>query len=808
MRREGNKIIGEGYRITILTDRLLRLEYEQAGHFTDEKTIRVINREFPEVEFEAFLEDGKLHLETAGLSMLYDEGPFTSQGMQITLKESGVAWNYGDPYIDTTHNLGGTARTLDISDGPIPLEKGLFSKLGCTLLDDSDSCLLIDGEVVERQSVMRSAGSDNHMDGASAEANSNIPSRDLYFFAYGKDYAAGLKAFAQLTGKTPMLPRYALGNWWSKYEKYTEDSYMELLQKFEQEQVPLSVAVIDMDWHLTQIDPKYGNGWTGFTWNPEYFPDYQRFFKKLHDKGMAATLNLHPADGIRAFEAMYANVAARVGIDPSSEAQIPFDLSDSKFREAYFEEVLHPYEDAGVDFWWIDWQQGTRMGKTTCDPLWLCNHYHFEDQEKRGKRAMIFSRYAGWGSHRYPLGFSGDTKTTWASLNFQPYFTQTASNIGFGWWSHDIGGHMLGDKDLERYTRWVQFGVFSPIMRLHSSSSPFFVKEPWKIEQPYRQVVDKFMRLRHRLVPYLYTQNYISWKEDMPLVRPMYYENAVDPRSYQNRNEYWFGTSMIVGAITEKEDPQLRMAGVSMYLPEGTYFDLFTGKRYLGGMKRKFYRPLDRLPVFLPAGEIVPLAAQECTDASQNPQHIDLYIAPGRDGERFLYEDDGVSTGYEQGNGCITSYKMKWETSCRADQVSTGHSDHQDEVHDAYGKCTLDILSDSSHLQHLPQKRRYSLHLLGVEHAAGCVEEETGVRMDVDLIRGSDISIVIDKIEMRQADFRQEVFELLEHAWCEMLTKDILYDKACRQSKEEFLQTVREMEISTVMRDALEEILM
>lgn len=119
------------------------------------------------------------------------------------------------------------------------------------------------------------------------------------------------------------------------------------------------------------------------------------------------------------------------------------------------------------------------------DPLWLLNHYHYQDSCKNAEGGVILSRYAGPGSHRYPVGFSGDTIISWNSLRFQPYFTATASNIGYSWWSHDIGGHMLGDYDEELQTRWLQFGVFSPITRLHSSRSPFNSKEPWFFQKQH-----------------------------------------------------------------------------------------------------------------------------------------------------------------------------------------------------------------------------------------------------------------------------------------------------------------------------------
>jgi hypothetical protein len=138
----------------------------------------------------------------------------------------------------------------------------------------------------------------------------------------------------------------------------------------------------------------------------------------------------------------------------------------------------------------IDWQQGEHSRIPGIDPLWyvlpasgrlsqgglsnnltsrMLNHFQFLDTGRDGRKSIIFSRFSGPGSHRYPVGFSGDSVVSWASLEFQPEFTATSSNIGYGWWSHDIGGHMLGGRNDELVTRWVQYGVFSPIFRLHST---------------------------------------------------------------------------------------------------------------------------------------------------------------------------------------------------------------------------------------------------------------------------------------------------------------------------------------------------
>lgn len=177
-------------------------------------------------------------------------------------------------------------------------------------------------------------------------------------------------------------------------------------------------------------------------------------------------------------------MAKAVGINPETKQDIPFSCKDPKFWNAYFDVLHKPYEKDGVDFWWIDWQQGKKSDVKGLDPLVALNHYHYLDNAEDGRIPLILSRYGGIGSHRYPLGFSGDTAISWKVLDFQPYFTANAANCGYTWWSHDIGGHHFGKRDENLYIRWLQFGVFSPVLRLHSTSNDLLGKEPWRYNRP------------------------------------------------------------------------------------------------------------------------------------------------------------------------------------------------------------------------------------------------------------------------------------------------------------------------------------
>ncbi|KAK9367925.1 glycosyl hydrolases family 31-domain-containing protein [Lipomyces kononenkoae] len=620
---------GCNYRFTVLADGLLRYEWAADGVFEDRASTFAIRREQPVPSFRVNDRDNKLEIITDRVHLVYDKQRFSASGLTAHIRGNitdwGSVWRYGieSVELDERNDLFGTARTLDVADGRIPLGPGVISRRGFAVLDDSSTMLFeSDGWVAPRRSGDRVDG---------------------YLFAYGHDYRAAIRAFYAISGNQPLLPRWALGNWWSRYYPYKADEYLALMDRFRAEGVPLSVGVIDMDWHIVEVDPVHGSGWTGYSWNLDLFPDPVAFLTGLHDRGLKTTLNVHPADGIRSFEDSYSQIAQALGHDVSSGDPILFDVTDQEFLNVYFNILHRRLEDQGVDFWWVDWQQGPYSRTPGIDPLWMLNHFHFLDNARDGRRPLTFSRFAGPGSHRYPVGFSGDTIVTWASLDFQSEFTASASNIGYGWWSHDIGGHMFGGKDDELATRWVQLGVFSPILRLHSSNNPFNTKEPWSFGKEAREAMTESLRLRHRLMPYIYTMNVIAACDGTPVVQPMYWDHPKRDEAYRNRNEFLFGSQLIVAPITTPRDRQTRLGSVLAWVPPGRHVDVFTGVVYDGDRHLWMHRPLNGVPVLAPVGAIVPLdAAAEPENGGQNPEAIEVIIVVGADGEFVLLEDDGT----------------------------------------------------------------------------------------------------------------------------------------------------------------------
>lgn len=622
VQKEKTAVFGD-VRFSVITNRILRVEKTTENNFEDRATQKIVCRDFGEVSFSVEETDTFFDIKTPEVTFKVDK---TTLVVEVCMK------NY---WVDAAcvHPLGGTFRTLDnaLGDrvlfgenkGKIKLEDSIFSLEGVIEMNDSDSCCIQeDGTLSKRKEG----------------------TIDKYILAFGKDYLGGLKEFYELSGHTPLLPKYALGNWWSRYYAYHQQEYLDLMDRFAKEKIPLTVATIDMDWHLVKRVPKdvktkhriLGRGWTGYTFDNELFPDYQQFFKELKKRHLAITMNLHPHDGIRYFEEQYETMAKANGIDPTSKEPVEFNFSDMTFVKSYFDYVLHPYEEQGVDFWWIDWQQGRKAELMEADPLWLLNHYHTMDAKREGRTPLILSRYAGTGSHRYPLGFSGDTIVRWKSLSYQPTFTLQASNAGYSWWSHDIGGHMGSKGDPELYTRWIQLGVFSPINRLHSTRDKWS-KEPWLYGKEAEAIVRRFLQLRHRLLPYLYTANVMTSRQGIPLIMPMYYMHDC-AEAYQATRQYYFGSNMIVAPVVTPRNAK-GFSQVEVWLPEGKWMDFFTREVFCGGQKYTLQVPLGRIPVFVKEGGIVPLLLHGDTN-DQSFDSMEILCFAG-DGEYRIWDEKG-----------------------------------------------------------------------------------------------------------------------------------------------------------------------
>lgn len=649
-------------RFTVLTPQLIRMEWSADGQFEDRATLTFVNRETPVPEFKVRESRSKLTITTPALTLTYlKNGKFSDKNLKavFTLNGREVVWT---PGMENPQNLLGTTRTLDGADGSKlkePMEQGILSRAGWSLIDDSQRHVLTpDGSEWEEWIEARPEGD----------------RQDLYLFAYGHDYKQALADYALVAGRAPMPPKYTLGYWWSRYWQYSDNEFVDLVNKLKSMDVPIDVLIVDMDWHETwglrkSNSPKdeYGQriGWTGYTWQKELFPSPANFLKWTENEELKVALNLHPASGIQPYEAVYDDFTKEYGWSEKGKS-VPFKIDERKWAEAYFKTVLEPMERDGVDFWWLDWQQWKESKYTPglSNTFWL-NHTFFNHAERQnpGLRPFIYHRWGGLGSHRYPLAFSGDTYATWPMLAYLPYFTATASNVNYGWWGHDIGGHMFHKTqkatDPELYTRWLQYGVFTPIFKTHSTKDPRIERCIWCFPDHMFLMRDA-IRLRYTLAPYIYNAARENYDTGVGMCRPMYYDYPESDKAYETSEQFMFGNDILATTITQPVDSITGLAPRTIWFPEGAWFDCATGSMYEGGRTEELHYTLAENPHYAKAGSIIPMNPATVKNLQQPCDTLVLTFIPGGDGQLRHYEDDGMSQQYKT-NYAVTTVTKKQE---------------------------------------------------------------------------------------------------------------------------------------------------
>lgn len=710
----GNVAYQDGQvRFTVITDGVIRLEWEPEGRFTDLASFVASERDYPEVDYKVKTSGKKVRIQTQKMTLEYKtgSGKFNAGNLVIKANDGFFTWK---PGMKQKHNLKGTFRTLDGLDGDVQtqnwvsdmkkgeirqFEDGILSKDGWTLIDESGSYLFDDSEwawVKERE---------------------NKECQDWYFMAYGHDYKSALKDFTVFAGKMPLPPRFTFGYWWSRYWAYSDKEMRTLVDKFHAYDIPLDVLVVDMDWHYT--DEGRG-GWTGWTWNKSIFPNPGKFMDYLKDEGLKVTLNLHPADGFDHWEECYPALAKSLGKDPASKDRIEWINSDKQFMTNMFDKVMHPMQKEGVDFWWLDWQQhvyDTKLEKL--HNTWWINYCYFSDMQRYGdKRPLLYHRWGGLGNHRYQVGFSGDATITWKSLEFQPYFTSTASNVLYGYWSHDIGGHLGDSIDPEMYTRWLQYGGFSPVMRTHSSKSGALNKEPWVFTEEYTNVIRQTVRQRYDMAPYIYAMARKGYDEGIALCRPLYYEwpEAQEAYDVKFRSQYMFGDNMLIAPVTKPMTDGF--AEMEIWLPEGSWYELHTGVLLEGGAVVKRHFALDEYGVYIKAGSVLPFYGEEVNNLNSNDEDIYVTVFPGGEGCFEMYEDAGNDKDYAE-SYATTHISSRWNSNVQ----------------------TVTIAPRKGSYEGMPAEREFKVKVLASEAPANVTVN--GEKVPYEYL-GEDLAFVID----------------------------------------------------------------
>ena len=641
-------------RFTVLTPEMIRIQYSDRSLFEDRATFAIVNRRLPVPAFTAVEKDGYLEIKTSALTLKYKIGGVidgrkpSAEVLNISMQLNGrpVLWYPGK---DDAMNLKGTTRTLDgqIGDNKRQeLENGLLSRAGWSIIDESPLARRGDGSTT--------FAFDKQVDGIDWVAEPvDKQAIDWYFLGYGHQYKKALGDFIKVAGRQPMPPLYVLGYWYSKYQRYTSDEFMEIVNDVKRFNIPMDVMIFDMDWHT--------QGWTGWTWDRTAIPDPEGLIDWMHQHGLKVSLNLHPADGVDDDEDFFNDLREDMGLDKQTK-RVPWNLSDGRFYHNMFKHIIRARERQGVDFWWLDWQQNlTSKYVAGLGETFWCNHVFYNDMRlnRPNHRPLIFHRWGGLGSHRYPIGFSGDSFTTYGTLAWQPYFTATASNVGFGYWGHDLGGHQqTGGNDPEIYLRWMQYGVFTPIFRTHATNWEGIERRIWKY--PNFPSLLETVKLRYALMPYIYTAARQAYDTGVSLCRPLYYEWPEVNNAYLFEDEYMFGDDILVAPVVTKPESD-GMTARRTWLPEGRWFDVCRNKVVEGNRTFTDRYAMEEISYFFRAGSVI-VNNPPMMNLNTRPDRLILKVVPGGNGQTKLYEDEGDTEGYKQGAYTTTTISHEGNT--------------------------------------------------------------------------------------------------------------------------------------------------
>ncbi len=688
-------------RFTVLTPQMIRIQWSATKNFEERATFAVVNRRLPVPAFTTETSGGYLYIRTSDLELRYrltstpkasDKKP---DNLQITMKLNGqdVVWYPGK---DDALNLLGTTRTLDRVWGESQrniLEKGILSRAGWSIIDESPQTKRGDGST-----TFAMEDTEDGFPWWKQPVDKNAI--DWYFMGYGHDYKKALTDFTRIAGSVPLPPKYIFGYWYSRYWGYSQSDFINLVSQAEQNELPMDVMIMDMDWHKS--------GWTGWSWNKSLIPNPTTLINYMHAHGLKTALNLHPSDGVANYEDNYSKLRSDLGLPNTYTAPVLWKIEDYDFYKAFFKNIMRLRESEGVDFWWQDWQQALTVAKhgqeknytpaegagNLSETFWI-NHVYFTDMEKyRQERPVIYHRWGGLGSHRYPICFSGDTFAAWSTLAYEIPFTSMASNVCYAYWGHDLGGHQGGNNDPELMQRWLQFGVFTPIFRTHATNDGKLERRLWKYSN-YKQLLET-VRLRYKLFPYIYTCARETYDTGIGMNRPLYYDYPEDNNAYVRESEYMFGGDILVAPIATPS-----VDGYSereIWLPKGQWWDVTKNELKEGNRILTDQFTTDEIPYYYRAGAIIPQYPVQRT-VQTTPETIILQVVPGANGTGRFYEDAGDNKDYTEGQFANTTFS----------QARTAKG------------ITLQIAAREGSYPGIPEERAWRVEVLGMKQAPAAI---------------------------------------------------------------------------------------
>lgn len=676
-----NQIIIGHARFTCLSSSLIRMEYAKDKTFEDRMSLR-LQKSNNMKSFKIIKQLDTLHtLKTSDLTIEYNNDGLPFHENNLKVFSNSVQWQPGQ--VDQL-NLGGVHLAMDcIQNGMIPNsvhpattayhQNDAQFHLWRYLYGDSD---VVDPDVhydeenlsleqlltlkpletlspelqkliKERQSYPPGLLSENgyflYNDSATPVYDNHWPversdaNLDYYIFVYNKNYEKALMDYRLLFGATPMIPKYTLGLWFSRYPTRNQTELIKLVETFKEKDLPLDIMVLDLEWHK--------RGWYGFDWNHDDFPTPEKYIKFLKDKHIYTTLNVHP-DGIPTSDTGFHEFQSRTDIKHETvEEHYLLDFYNQDEAYAFMDIFHQPQYDKGVEFWWIDGSSNASL-KTLGNQFFTNEIYMNHSKKQKNKRPFICSRSAGLGSHRYPVHFTGDTYSHFSVLKSQVEYTLRAGHIGQSFITHDIGGHMWPYKHInpELLCRWYQFGGMSPIFRLHSSGGS--ERLPWLYDEIVESSLKQVMNFRMTLLPYLYNLVKESHDTCLPMLRSNVLAQPLWQTGKYQWDSYYLGDRIYCTPILNEGDYR------HIILPKGIWFSGYKNEviKSDGETPHFIVNKVNQLPPHYYHANRLIVKQPYTTSASTIPEklHLELYWENDFIDDTYtLYEDDGYSNDFE-----------------------------------------------------------------------------------------------------------------------------------------------------------------
>ncbi len=514
-----------------------------------------------------------------------------------------------------------------------------------------------------------------------------------YYFIYGPEIKKVVSSYTELTGRMTMPPMWSLGYQQSKWSYYPESTVKRIAQTFREKEIPCDVIYLDID---------YMNGYRVFTWNKDRFPNPQKMLGELKEEGFKIIPIIDP--GVKADSNYF---AAKEGLEKDLFVKYPdgvvyegqvwpswayfTDFTKKEGRD-WWGEKLSAMLKQGVAGFWNDMNEPSVWGQAFPDMVQFYDngfgashrkiHNVYALEEARAtydafqkyspnERHFMLTRAGFAGIQRYSAVWTGDNVSNEESLRLACTMPQGLGLSGVSFTGSDVGG-FIGVPSGRLFTRWMELGAFTPFFRGHSAINQKD-KEPWAFGGEVEGWVRNIISLRYKLLPFFYNEFYNSSVTGLPIMRPMFLNYQNDDECYSDEAQYQFmiGDNLLVAPVLSETSNFKKL-----YLPEGKWFDWWTGKIYEGNQWIIVEAPIDHIPFFIKEGAFIPMQNVEQYVGEKKMDELKVVVFPSSQSKYSFYEDDGISYDYKNGKYSLTEFESKRGNNSGTITIKNSHDNY------------------------------------------------------------------------------------------------------------------------------------